>query len=100
MQAADGIPLQAIKDAFKQLQVLQQISVADLVARLDAADPLAAEAAALETSNSAASTSDGRYACCVCRCIIRVAMEHMLATVLPAACEPSVHKPLSVGNGL
>jgi len=45
VQAADGINLSSIKDAFKQLHVLSHISLADLSARLDPTDPLCAELA-------------------------------------------------------
>jgi hypothetical protein len=44
----------ALRDALRKLQVLQPVAVADLAARLDAADPLAAEAAACEAAHAAA----------------------------------------------
>eukprot|EP00775_Hariotina_reticulata_P009324 gene9324-9489_t len=66
VQAADGINLTAIKDAFRQLQVLQHMSLADLVSRLDPADPLTAELAAAEATagnaSSAGSTADNAVA--------------------------------------
>lgn len=54
VQAADGINLSAVKDAFKQLHVLSQITLSDLAARLDPADALCAEIA------SAAAAADGQ----------------------------------------
>lgn len=62
VQAAEGVSLAAIKEAFKQLQVLQQLAILDLAARLDPADPVAAEIAASEassTANSAGGAGDG-----------------------------------------
>jgi hypothetical protein len=46
VQAADGFNLSTVKDAFKQLHVLSHITLSDLAARLDPADPLCAESAA------------------------------------------------------
>jgi hypothetical protein len=51
VQAADGINLTAIRDAFRQLQVVQYLSLADLAARLDPADPLTAEVTAAEATS-------------------------------------------------
>ncbi len=45
---ADGLNAAAIREAMGKLKVAQLLSVADLAARLDAADPLAAEVAAAE----------------------------------------------------
>jgi hypothetical protein len=54
VQAAEGLNLPAIKEAFKQLKVLQQLSLADLAARLEPGDPLVTELAAAEAANAAA----------------------------------------------
>lgn len=54
VQAAEGLSLPAVKEAFKQLKVLQQLSLADLAVRLEPADPLVAQVAAAEAANAAA----------------------------------------------
>lgn len=46
VHAAEVLNLSAVKDAFKQLRVLPIVSLADLAARLEPGDPLAAEASA------------------------------------------------------
>jgi hypothetical protein len=67
VQAAEVINLPAIKDAFKQLKVLQQLSLTDLAARLEPGDPLVAEVAAAEAANAAASAvASGEALRCVC----------------------------------
>lgn len=64
VHAADGINLSAIKDAFKQLHVLSHLSLGDLAARLDLADPLSLEVAtaAAEGHQHAAALEGARYA--------------------------------------
>lgn len=59
VQVADGISTSAIREAFKQLQVLQQLVISDLAVRLDPADPLAAEIAAAETGSCTAHAGGG-----------------------------------------
>jgi hypothetical protein len=67
VQAAEGINLPAIKEAFKQLKVLQQLSLADLAARLEPGDPLVTEVAATEAANAAAgAAASGEPPRCVC----------------------------------
>jgi hypothetical protein len=63
VQAAEGINLPAIKEAFKQLKVLQQLSLADLAARLEPGDPLVAELAAAEAATAAAAASGDAVRC-------------------------------------
>lgn len=53
----------AIKEAFKQLKVLQQLSLADLAARLEPSDPLVAEVAAAEAANAATAASGEAVRC-------------------------------------
>jgi hypothetical protein len=63
VHSVEGLNLPAIKDAFKQLKVMQQLSLADLAARLEPSDPLVAEVAAAEAANAAAAASGGPARC-------------------------------------
>jgi hypothetical protein len=63
VQAGEGISLPALKEAFRQLRVLQALSLSELAARVDADDPLQAElaaaAAAAEEQQQAAAGGAG-----------------------------------------
>jgi hypothetical protein len=69
VHAADGINLSSIKEAFKQLHVLSHISLADLAARLDTADPLCAEVAGATTAAAAADGAQGGAADAATGCV-------------------------------
>lgn len=59
VHVAEGVNALAIKEAFKQLKVLQQLSLPDLATRLEPTDPLAAEVAAAEAAHAAARAAAG-----------------------------------------
>jgi hypothetical protein len=74
VHATDGINLSTIKDAFKQLHVVSHISLSDLAARLDPADPLCAElASAAAEGQQHVAAEGGRY----------VGIAHSLTTYQP-----------------
>lgn len=67
--AAEGVSAAALKEALKKLQVLQALSIHDLAARLDQADPLAAEVAAAEAAHTAAGGTPDALWCVLAPCV-------------------------------
>lgn len=79
VQAGDGLALPTIRDALRALQVpLQQLSVADLAAHVDAAGPLAAEVAAAAADAAAADAGSGTGGA---RCVLLSAVRALQVAV-------------------